>query len=295
VILADTHCHLDLEQFDTDREAVIRHALQAGIEDIVVPGLSLISSRSVIKLVAAASEHPRLHAAVGVHPTEAGTWDDLTCTELKELIASPGAILSNDPGLTPPADFKVVAIGEIGLDYYWQTAAHEVQQRILKEQLDLAAEVKLPVLIHMREAKDAPTGPCAADLLSILREWVDGLRAKGNPLAERPGVLHSFAGSVETAREAIELGFFIGVSGSVTFTNAKRRQEIVSQLPLERLLTETDSPFLTPHPHRGQRNEPAYVRLIADKIALLHRTTVENVAETTRGNARRLFQWKRIA
>ncbi len=287
--MIDTHCHLDLEQFSPDLETVLERAYQAGVERIVIPGLSLISSRAVVKLVERASTHPRLYAAVGVHPTEAGTWDETTRIELKALARSAG----NGPEpVNPTGAEKIVAIGEIGLDYYWESAPHNVQQRILREQLELAGEMGLPVLLHMREAKDAPTGDCAADLLSLLREWTEDLRSTGNPLADRPGVMHSFSGSLETAEEAIGMGFQIGVSGSVTFTNARRRQEIISHLPMERLVTETDAPFMTPHPHRGQRNEPAYVRLIADKIALLHSCTPDTVAEVSRENAKRLFNWK---
>ncbi len=295
--LTDTHCHLDLEQFEADREAVIERALQAGVERILIPGLSLISSRAIVKLVSLASKHPALYAAIGVHPTEAGTWDKSTRDELRDLITAPIASLA--PDLADPPNRgkytgrdKIVAIGEIGLDYYWETSSNDLQKVILREQLDLAAEMGYPVLLHMREGKDAPTGPCAADLLELLREWTTGLKANGNSLAERPGVLHSFSGSLETAQAAMEMGFYIGVSGPVTFTNAQRRQEIISKLPLDRLLTETDAPFLAPHPHRGQRNEPAYVRLITDKIALLHSCTTETVAETTRENAIRLLKWK---
>ncbi len=147
----------------------------------------------------------------------------------------------------------------------------------------------------MREAGDAPQGDCAGDLLKILEEWCSGLRSAQNPLAERPGVLHSFSGNLETAHAAINLGFCIGVTGPVTFNNAIRRQEIVAALPLDRILIETDAPFLAPHPHRGKRNEPAYVRLIADKIALLHACSFERIAAVTSENARRLFLWKETA
>lgn len=281
-MLTDTHCHLDLEQFEADREGVIERALAAGVERIVIPGLNLISSRAIARMVEMASEHPALFAAIGVHPTEAGTWDETTRNELKSLIR---------PVAASPIRGRIAAIGEIGLDYYWETAPHDLQRRVLKEQLGLAAETGLPVILHMREAKDARTGECAADLLGLLWEWTAALKKEANPLAERPGVLHSFSGSLETAQQAIELGFYIGVTGPVTFTNARRRQEIVSKLPLERLLTETDAPFMAPQSHKGERNEPAYVRLIADKIALLHSSTLGKVEETTSENARRLFKW----
>ena len=284
-MLTDTHCHLDLEKFDADRTEVLRRAEQAGLTHILVPGLNVTSSRSVVKL---AESHPMLYAAVGVHPSEAGTWNELTRNELSSLL------ISSDPSETSETS-KIVAIGEIGLDYYWDDAPHDHQKMVLKEQLDLAAELSLPVILHMREAKDAPTGCCAKEMLELLETWVMKLRSMNNPLGERPGVLHSFSGTLETARMAMELGFYIGVTGPVTFENARTRQEIVAALPLDRLLIETDAPFQAPHPHRGKRNEPAYVRLIADKIALLHSCSAVEVAEITDGNARRLFAWKETA
>ena len=288
-MLTDTHCHLDLEKFDSDRDAVIERAAQAGVERILIPGLSVRSSRSVVKL---AGSHPRLYAAIGIHPTEAGTWDEVTRSELLALAhGNPdGSEAGQSSGRSRAS--KVVAIGEIGLDYYWDTASHEVQKKILQEQLNLAAEIGLPVILHMREPKDAHGGACAADLLKLLGEWVAALRSKHHPLAERPGVLHSYSGTLDTAREAMDLGFYIGITGPVTFENARQRQEIVAALPLDRLLIETDSPFLTPHPYRGKRNEPANVRLIADKIGYLHSRSTETIATTTSNNANQLFNWK---
>jgi TatD DNase family protein len=280
VNLTDTHCHLDLDKFDSDREPVLERASQAGVVRILIPGLSLLSSQSVVRLV---QTHPMLYAAIGVHPTEAATWATGTVGQLKELA-------SGSSGFK-----KVVAIGEIGLDYYWDSAPHDIQKTILRAQLDLAADLDLPVILHMREAKDAPTEVCAQDLLQILREWCSGLQTNRNPLAARPGVLHSFSGSLETAQAAMQLGFYIGVTGPATFENARTRQAIVAQLPLDHLLIETDAPFLAPHPNRGKRNEPAYVRLIADKIALLHSRTVEEVAILTSQNAGKLFAWKETA
>jgi TatD DNase family protein len=279
VTLTDTHCHLDMDRFDADREAVLEKAARAGVDRILIPGLDLPTSRAALKL---AGSHPMLYAAVGVHPTEAGTWADQTSHELKALLNSSDAS-------------KIVALGEIGLDYYWDSAPHALQKTILGLQLALASEAGLPVILHMREARDAADGSCAADLLQMLEEWVTGLRSRNDPLAERPGVLHSFSGTLETARAAMRLGFCIGVTGPVTFQNAINRQEIVSALPLDRILLETDAPFQAPHPYRGKRNEPAYVRLIADKIALLHACSLEQIAALTSGNARRLFDWKEIA
>lgn len=270
-MLTDTHCHLDFPRFDPDRPAVLERAAQVGVERILIPGLSLDSSQSVLQL---AENDSRLYAAVGIHPTESKTFQDNTLAHLRALAAHP----------------KVVALGEIGLDYYWDAAPHDWQQRVLQAQLHLAAELNLPVILHLREKEDALDGPCAADLLRLLWDWVATLRAQKHPLAERPGVLHSFSGSLQTAQEAISLGFFIGVSGPVTYR--KDRQDIVAALPLQHLLLETDAPFLAPAPYRGKRNEPANVRLIADKIAVLHQTSLETVATTTSANARRLFHWK---
>ncbi len=291
-MLTDTHCHLDFNKFDSDRAAVLDRAIQAGVERILIPGLTLTSSRSALKL---AESHPMLYAAIGVHPTEAETWREETRNGLRALAPphpSPTSPHSLGVGKEAKGEGKIVAIGEIGLDYYWDAAPHDHQQKVLKEQLTLAAELQLPVVIHFREKGDASGGDCASDLMKILEEWGAGLRREKSPLADRPGVLHSFSGTLEMARAAMSLGFYIGVTGPVTFENGQRRQELVAELPLDRILIETDAPFLTPHPHRGKRNEPSYVRLIADKIALVRSYTTELVASATSENAKRLFAWE---
>jgi len=270
--LTDTHCHLDLHQFDEDREAVIERAKAAGLVRILIPALSVTSSLSLLKL---AESDPMLYAAIGVQPNESLTWDNASIPALRELAVSP----------------KVVAIGEIGLDYYWDSAPHDHQQRVFREQLDLATELELPVVIHLREKEDAINGPCYEDALDILEEWVTGLDPDKEALREHPGVLHSFSGSLETAQRAIDLNFCIGITGPVTFKNARYKQEMVAQLPLEYLLIETDAPYLAPHPHRGKRNEPAFVAEIADKIAGLQTRDQEEVATVTTRNATRLFSW----
>jgi TatD DNase family protein len=275
VKLTDTHCHLDFNKFDEDRDAVIQRAVEAGVERILIPSIELDSCQAVIRL---ANSHPNLFAAVGFHPTELGKWNDESTEKLRNLAQS--------------AD-KVIAIGEIGLDYYWvrEPEKQAKQSQVLKEQLQLAREADLPVVIHMREADDVWFGQASIDLLDILIEWQNGLAAEGHPLAEEPGVLHSFNGSLETAQKAIEHNFYIGVTGPVTYKNAEEKRQIIRQLPLERLLIETDSPFLTPVPHRGKRNEPAFVTHIADKIAEIHMTTREQVAQITSDNANHLFGW----
>jgi len=273
--LTDTHCHLDFHKFDEDRAAVIERAEQAGLVRILIPALSVTSSLSAIKL---AESHPMLYAAIGVHPTETLEFRPETLDELRKLSAHP----------------KVKAIGEIGLDYYWDSAPHVVQRQALEAQLDLATELELPVIIHLREKGDAAGGSCAEDAMSILEEWVSGLSAEKEALRQNPGVLHSFSGSLETAQRAIGRNFYIGITGPVTFKNALRKQEMVAQLPLENLLIETDAPYLTPHPHRGKRNEPAFVSEIADKIAQLQSRNREEVAAVTTNNAARLFSWGEI-
>lgn len=269
-MFTDTHCHLDLSKFEPDRVDVIHRARQAGIARILVPGLNLASSRSCINM---AETHPMIFAAVGIHPTEAADLSEETLEKLRVLAHNP----------------RVKAIGEIGLDYYWDAFPHDLQQSVFKNQLALAAFLNLPVVIHFREKGDYLDGPCVQDMLAILESWVATLRRNINPIMDHPGVLHSYSGSLDSAQRAIELGFYLGVTGPVTYSRS--RQEIIANLPLDSILVETDSPFLAPAPFRGKRNEPAYVRLIADKIALLHNRSIEEVALITSANANQLFHW----
>ena len=273
-MLTDTHCHLDFNTFDEDRLAVIQRARAAGVERILLPALDLESSRSVIGL---AEAHIDLYAAIGFHPTDLEKFSEETFAELRQLAEHP----------------KVLAIGEIGIDYYWvkEAGKRRFQQEVLRRQLGFARSANKPVVIHMREENDAWSGNASTDLLEILREWYQTLKVDNHPLAEKPGVLHSFNGNLETAQQALEMDFYIGVTGPVTYKNAEEKRRIIRQLPLERLLIETDAPFLAPVPHRGKRNEPAFVAYIADKIAEIHMTTREQVAEITAANAARLFGW----
>jgi TatD DNase family protein len=273
-MLTDTHCHLNFEKFDDDRDEVIQRAGQAGVTRILIPALDLESSSSAIKL---AEAYSNLFAAVGFHPTDLDKFSRDAFDETKRL-----------------ADHaKVVAIGEIGIDYYWvkDHEARAFQHEALRQQLHWAAAVNKPVIIHMREEKDAWFGQASIDLLQILSEWHEQLRSAAHPLAEKPGVLHSYNGNLETAQKAMALNFYIGVTGPVTYKNAEEKRDIIKQLPLSSLLIETDAPFLTPVPRRGKRNEPAFVAYIADKIAEIHKTTREQVAEMTTANAARLFGW----
>lgn len=262
--LTDTHCHLNLNTFQEDLAAVLERAEECGVTRILIPGIDLPTSRLAVEI---ADRYPWIHAAVGVHPSEALTWDEDILTELGELAHHP----------------KVVAIGEVGLDYYRDHAPRDLQRRIFRQQLELALDAGLPVSIHNRSA--------FSDLWSDLSSWMEIMRQNGSDLISHPGVLHSFDGSPPQARQAIGSGFFLGISGPVTFRNARERQDLVKGLPLSTLLVETDSPYLSPEPYRGRRNEPAYTRFIVEKIADLHQKEFSAVAQETAINAARLFAW----
>jgi TatD DNase family protein len=263
--LTDTHCHLNLAVFEDQLPKILERAWEQGVNRILIPGIDIETSR---KAVALADLHPNLFAAVGVHPGDAATWKPDSVSQLRELAQHP----------------KAAAIGEIGLDYYRDRSPRDVQRNVFEAQLELAADLNLPVVIHNREAMD--------DLWSTLTAWQAQLAVSGSPLAERPGVLHSYDGSLSSAQQAIEKGFFIGISGPVTFKNASERQNVAASLPLDHLLIETDAPYLTPQPHRGQwPNEPAFVSFIAEKIAALHQQPVQTVLQTTWENAANLFHW----
>ncbi len=272
--LTDTHCHLDFHKFNDDRAAVIQRARDAGLVRILVPGLDHKSSADAVRL---AESDSIIYAAVGFHPTDIDKLNEDTFKKISELAAHK----------------KVVAIGEIGLDYYWvkEKEKRAAQREELKRQLELAESVHKPAIIHLREENDAAQGECAEDLMKILEEWAARLKSRNEGLAETPGVLHSFSGSLETAMRAVRLGFYIGVTGPVTYKNAEQRRQLIAALPLERLLIETDAPFLSPHPHRGKRNEPAFVVHIADKIAEIKSNTPQEIAAITTANAARLFSW----
>ncbi len=258
----DTHCHLDFHHFDADRDAVLRRALDAGVTVIVNPATDLESSRRAIDL---AERTPGVYAQAGVHPNDSGTFDANTIAELRELAVHP----------------SVVAIGEIGLDYYWERVAHDVQQAAFQAQLELAAELDLPVVIHCRDAH--------ADVRDILRKWVPGAQKQRGAHAIL-GVLHAYSGDLAMAQEAFDWNMVLSLGGPVTFRNARQLRDLVACLPLERLMLETDAPYLTPHPHRGQRNEPAYIPLIAQNLAELLETDLAIVAHRTAALARRVFR-----
>jgi TatD DNase family protein len=268
-LLVDSHCHLDFDAFAQDRPAVVERARRAGVGRILNPGVDLDSSRQAVRL---AGEFQEVYAAVGVHPNEAPRWDKAAYAQLKELAGHP----------------KVVAIGEIGLDFYRERAPHDQQRLIFRQQLELAGEIGLPVVIHTRSAAGTDH-PAMEEALAILSEWVTG--QSDNAGAGCRGVFHSYSADLVRARRAIELGFSLGLTGPVTYKNAWQAQQLAAGLPLEALLVETDAPFLTPQPHRGERNEPAYVRLVAEKVADLQLKSFEEVAKISTQNATRLFKW----
>jgi TatD DNase family protein len=258
----DSHCHLDFAAFDEDRAAVLQRAADAGVTHIVNPGVDLASSDAAQAQANAAQA--QVWAAVGVHPNSAA---DLPADWLDQL-----RTLAQRP--------RVVAVGEIGLDDYHHDAPRAAQEAVLQAQLDLAAELGLPVIIHLREADDAASGPASRRALDLIER------------AGVTGVLHAFSGDPELAQRAAAIGFWLGIGGPVTFRNAQARQELVKSLPLTQLILETDAPFLAPQPKRGRRNEPAWVVLTAQKIADLLAVPLAQVAAVTTQNAGRLFSWR---
>lgn len=265
--LIDSHCHLDLEQFDADREQVLARACAAGVQIIVNPGIDLRHSRQAVAL---AEAYPQVYAAVGIHPNSSGDFRPAMLDELRSLAAHP----------------KVVAIGEIGLDYYWKQVEPAVQATAFQAQLALAAELGLPVIIHNRDATE--------DVATILRAWAQSPTTRRSPLASRRfwGVLHAFGGDLDLAAEAYGWNFVVSLGGPVTFANARRLHELAPQLRLDRLMLETDAPYLTPHPYRGQRNEPAYVALVCEQVARLTNRPAAEIAEATTHVAHRFFGWE---
>jgi TatD DNase family protein len=263
-MLIDSHCHLDLEQFAADRLSVLERARAAGVGCIVLPGIDLAQCRQALAL---ADAHADLYVAVGIHPNSSQTFSQSTVAELRTMAAHP----------------KVVAIGEIGLDYHWHKVDPTQQAVAFRSQLALAAELGLPVIIHDRDAHE--------DVAAILREWVVSPATRHSPLATRSywGVLHAFSGDLALALEAYKWNFVLSLGGPVTFKNALRLHELVGRLRLDRLMLETDAPYLTPHPHRGKRNEPAYVALVCEQIAACLGVTATQVAQATSSVAQHFF------
>jgi TatD DNase family protein len=275
--LVDTHAHLDDRQFDGDRDAVVRCAAQAGVQWIVTIGADLPSSQAAVALC---ERYPNVYAAVGVHPHDAKSLDRATLDTLRDLAAHP----------------RVVAIGEIGLDYYRNRSPRDVQHTALEAQLALATELGKPVVVHIRDERGQRTAYDQA--LSILRTWLPDAqppdpqtpKLPNSQPPQPPGVLHCFSGDLQMAQAALALGFCVGVDGPVTYPSARGLRAIVAELPLEYMLLETDCPYLPPQAWRGRRNEPAYLTYIAAKVAEVKGVDLAKVAEVTTANAARLFR-----
>ncbi len=248
----DTHAHLDFDRFSKDRDKVIKDAYAIGVKRIINVGADMGSSQNSVEL---AQDYDFIYASIGVHPHDAEGFSAKDYDTLKEL---------------SKAD-KVVAVGEIGLDYYYDNSPRQIQQEAFKQQLELAQEVNLPIIIHSRDAKE--------DTLKILKE-----SAK-----ELTGVMHCYAYDLKTANEVIDLGFYLAFGGVITFNNATDLRGVVEEIPLDKILIETDAPYLTPTPYRGKRNESKYVKEVAKKIAEIKDITLEEVAEVTTKNAKELF------
>ena len=253
-LLIDSHSHLDFSAFDEDREEVIKRAEQAGVKWIINIGAGeeLKSAQRSIEL---ARTYPNIFATVGIHPHDAKIWNAKVRDKILELAQKP----------------KVVAVGEIGLDFAKEYSPRDIQEKVFYEQLELARELDLPVVIHSRNAHDRT--------VKILKE-----------MKIKKAIMHCFSGSPELAKQLVKMGFFISIPGVITFKNAKQLPEVVKTIPLEMLLIETDCPFLAPEPYRGRRNEPAYVKFVAEKIAQIKDLSFEEVAQKTAQNTIKAFQ-----
>jgi TatD DNase family protein len=252
--LVDTHCHLDLDVFDADRDEVLERAAAAGVLCVLVPATDLASSRRAIAL---ADQYAAVRAAVGIHPSQSTDFTGDTLAELRDLAQHP----------------KVDAIGEIGIDLYWHTVSLDKQQEAFRAQLELAAELDRPVIVHDRQSH--------AEVLEALHD--------APPAAV---VLHSFSGDAAMASQAVAAGYYLGVDGPLTYKKNEALRAIFAAAPLERILIETDAPFLAPQARRGTRNEPAYVRYVAERLAEIRASSIEQVASATTANAGRFFRWE---
>lgn len=251
--LIDTHCHIDLDAFDIDREAMLGRAREAGVDQFIVVGFAPERWQPALALHECV---PGAYAAVGLHPTEAECFSEEIQADLRRLSAREG----------------VCAVGEIGIDYHWKTASPRTQRIAFEWQIALARERNLPFIVHQREA--------AADVLDVLQQM--------NP--PHRGVMHCFTEDLAYAKQCLNLGMHLGMGGAITFKKARALHEVARHVPLDRIVLETDSPFMTPSPHRGERNEPAMIRLVAERIAALRAISMEEVAANTTANAERLFR-----
>ena len=252
-MIFDTHAHYDDAQFDADRDELLMSMKENGVGTIVNVSATYASCEKVIAL---AKKYPFLYAATGIHPDEVGSLNEENFSQLKMWCQ----------------EKKVVAVGEIGLDYYWDKESHEEQKKWFIRQLHLARELNLPVNIHSRDASE--------DTFQIMKEYGKGLE----------GIIHCFSGSKELALEYVKLGFHIGVGGVVTFKNGKKLKQVVEAIPLTSIVLETDCPYLAPEPYRGKRNNSSYIRYVAEEIARLKSVTFEEVVRQTEENAKKIYR-----
>lgn len=261
--MIDTHCHIDEEAFDADREEVIARQQQSGVVAMIVPGVNAASIKTVLDVCHA---HPGYcYPAFGLHP------EDVKADWQEQLAIVEQAIRAHKD--------ELVAIGEIGLDYYWDKTYKEEQKEVLRRQLLLACELDLPVILHNREATE--------DILSIVKEIVN--RPSSN--RQLKGVFHCFNGSRETVEEILKMGFYVGIGGVLTFKNSKLAEKL-DVVPMDRLLLETDAPYMAPVPHRGERNESRFMIHVAERLTQVYNCTLETVIMATNSNAKQLFKIK---
>ena len=253
-MLIDTHTHIDMENFADRFDEVMQTAKDYGVEKVVIPGVEPSGFDRIIKLC---EEYPDVYGAVGVHPEELNSYNEEAENKIKELLKHK----------------KIIAVGEIGLDYYWDKSQIEKQKEIFERQILIAKQAQKPILVHDREAH--------LDSFEILK--------KSNA-AEIGVVMHCFSGSPEFAQQCINEGFYIAIGGVVTFKNAKKVKEVAKNVPLDKLLLETDAPYMTPVPFRGKENQPAYVKFVAEEIAQLRGVSFEEIAEATTANAKKLLK-----
>ena len=250
--LIDTHAHIDFEDYGENLDEILENSRSVGVDKIIVPGVTIKDTDRIINLL---DKYDFLYGAVALHPSEARDWDDNSYEKLKEYALHP----------------KIIAIGETGLDYYWDKSFVEEQKFVFKEHIKLAKELDKPLIIHNRDAHE--------DTLAVL---------KNNNASY--GVMHCFSGSAEFAKECIKQGLYIALGGPVTFKNAHNSKEVAAKIPLEKLVLETDSPFLTPHPFRGKTNDPSKILLVAEEIAAIREMSIEEIADITTNNAEKLFR-----
>lgn len=252
-MIFDTHAHYDDEAFDEDREELLTHMGERGVEYIVNVGASIASTAKTLELT---EQYPFVYGAAGIHPSETAELTSRDIEWIREIAYKE----------------KVVAIGEIGLDYYWPEPDKEIQKKWFKKQLKLAEETGLPIIIHSRDA--------AADTLEILKEW-DAHKTKG--------VIHCFSYTWEIAREYLDMDYYFGIGGVLTFKNAKKLKEAVMHIPMEKILLETDCPYLAPEPYRGKRNQSEYIFYVAKQLAEIKNLSREEVLEITNNNAKQFY------